>query len=325
MRIFAAAVCAVFVCAVSAHSVAAQSAVAKHRGIVSAAAVPAPTCSAGARLALSGRVASEGSVLLARLTAKTLVSGLKASWDGREAPFWQESGNGSAGGSRAWAGLLAVDLEKTPGTYTFELRTDDGGLSCSGSVRVIKGLFPTERLTVEKQFVEPNPEQAERAKAEGEKWSAIVATVTPKRLWTGAFRLPLDGVTTGGNFGRRRILNGQARSPHSGVDFPVPTGTPVHASQAGKVVLAEPLFFAGNTVIVDHGLGVYTFYLHLSAFAVKAGDSVEEGTVLGQVGATGRVTGPHLHWGVTIDRERVNGMDLVKVMKGHGESEEVRK
>src|SRR5207245_11699332 len=98
--------------------------------------------------------------------------------------------------------------------------------------------------------------------------------------WTGEFRVPLDGVTTGSNFGKRRILNGQPGSPHSGVDFPAPTGTSVHAAQNGRVVLAQELFFAGNTVVIDHRLGIYTFYEHLSQIDVNVGDDLESGQVL---------------------------------------------
>jgi murein DD-endopeptidase MepM/ murein hydrolase activator NlpD len=98
------------------------------------------------------------------------------------------------------------------------------------------------------------------------------------------------------------------------VDFPAPNGTPVHAAQSGRVVLAEELYFSGNTVIVDHGLGIYTFYGHFSETDVKLGDTVNAGTILGKVGATGRVTGPHLHWGLTVERARVNAVDIVKVL-----------
>jgi murein DD-endopeptidase MepM/ murein hydrolase activator NlpD len=140
---------------------------------------------------------------------------------------------------------------------------------------------------------------------------AIYDTVTPERLWDGKFRLPLKDVTTGGNFGRRRVLNGQARSPHSGVDFPAAAGTPVFASQNGKVVLAEELYYSGNTVVIDHGYGIYTMYCHLSKIGVAAGDAIKAGDELGQVGATGRVTGPHLHWALTIQHARVNGMQIV--------------
>jgi murein DD-endopeptidase MepM/ murein hydrolase activator NlpD len=107
------------------------------------------------------------------------------------------------------------------------------------------------------------------------------------------------------------VLNGVARSPHAGVDFPAPTGTAVFAPQAGKVVLAEDLYYSGNTIVIDHGFGIYTLYAHLSQFVAHAGDSVEAGTEIGKVGATGRVTGPHLHWGLTIDHARVNALQIV--------------
>jgi murein DD-endopeptidase MepM/ murein hydrolase activator NlpD len=199
--------------------------------------------------------------------------------------------------------------------------TKKGGdaVGCGAKVAVIAGRFPTENLKVENQFVEPNPEQAGRAKEEQLRLRAIYDTVTPDRLWKGKFLLPLEGARTGGNFGRRRVLNGQPGSPHSGVDFPAPTGTPVHATQTGRVVLAEALFFAGNTVVLDHGLGIYTLYGHLSKIGVGIGDEVEAGTELGKVGATGRVTGPHLHWGLAVNRQRVNAMELVRVLGASGE------
>src|SRR5439155_9987590 len=136
-------------------------------------------------------------------------------------------------------------------------------VNCSVKVAVGRGQFATEKLQVEKQFVEPNPEQIKRADQERQKLRDIFDRATPERLWDGKFRVPLDGVTSGTNFGKRRILNGNPGSPHSGVDLPGTTGTPVHAAQKGRVVLAEELFFAGNAVVVDHGLGFYTFYGHL--------------------------------------------------------------
>jgi murein DD-endopeptidase MepM/ murein hydrolase activator NlpD len=174
------------------------------------------------------------------------------------------------------------------------------------------GKFPTERLKVEKQFVQPDPQQQQRAEEDQKKMRAIYDTVTPERLWDGKFHLPLKGVTTGGNFGRRRILNGEARSPHAGVDFPAATGTPVLASQSGRVVLAEELYYSGNTVVLDHGYGIYTLYAHLSEIGVHPGDMVKTGMELGKVVATGRVTGPHLHWGLTIDHARVNAMEIAQ-------------
>src|SRR5207245_7326270 len=214
-------------------------------------------------------------------------------------------------------GLLGVDLEKAPGEYELKIsgQTARGEkVNCSVKVAVAKGQFATEKLQVEKQFVEPSPGQIKRADEERQKLRDIFDKATPERLWDGKFRVPLDGVTSGTNFGKRRILNGNPGSPHSGVDLPGTTGTPVHAAQKGRVVLAEELFFAGNAVVVDHGLGIYTFYGHLSEIDVKVGDVLESGAQLGKVGATGRVTGPHLHWGLTVERARINPMQIVKLL-----------
>ncbi|HET8921673.1 MAG TPA: M23 family metallopeptidase [Candidatus Acidoferrum sp.] len=237
---------------------------------------------------------------------------VKADWDGRTIPFWQQEGSAPIEN-----GLVGVDLEKAPGKYELKVTAQSASsakVACSVMLVVKTGRFATEKLQVEKQFVEPSPEQIQRADEERKKLREIFARVTPERLWNGAFRIPLDGATSGTNFGRRRILNGQPGSPHSGADFPATTGTLVHAAQAGRVVLAEELFFAGNAVVVDHGLGIYTFYGHLSEIAVKEGDAVEAGAILGKVGATGRVTGPHLHWGLTVERARVNPVQIVRLL-----------
>ena len=270
------------------------------------------TCTPGTTLRLSAPESSQGSLLLIEVkSAKPLVE-VQGDWDGRSVPFWREVAS-----EAQRKGLLAVDLEKAPGEYELKVtgQTADGEImSCSAMVTVKKGLFTTEKLQVEKQFVEPSPEQIKRANEERQKLRDIFDRVTPERLWDGNFRIPLDGVTTGSNFGKRRILNGNPGSPHTGVDFPAATGTAVRATQRGRVALAEELFFAGNTVVLDHGLGIYSFYGHLSEIGVKAGDALETGAVLGKVGATGRVTGPHLHWGLTVERARVNPLLLVKLL-----------
>ncbi len=272
----------------------------------------AGSCTAGTTLRLSAPEASQGSLLLIDIKSTKPLAEVQGDWEGRSVPIWQE-----ATSEKQRKGLLAVDLEKTPGEYELKVtgQTADGEImSCSAMVTVKKGLFTTEKLQVEKQFVEPSPEQIKRANEERQKLRDIFDRVTPERLWEGNFRIPLDGVTTGSNFGKRRILNGNPGSPHTGMDFPAATGTPVRATQRGRVALAEELFFAGNTVVLDHGLGIYSFYGHLSEIGVKAGDALETGAVLGKVGATGRVTGPHLHWGLTVERARVNPLLLVKLL-----------
>lgn len=267
-------------------------------------------CGNGLTLKLSAAAAAQGSLLLGEVVGPMGLTGMKADFNGREIPLWSE-------GEKAATlhGLIGVDLETKPGKYEWKVSWQDAkgmAVSCSADVSVRAGKFLTEHLKVEKQFVEPNPEQEKRAADDQKKMKAIYDTVTPERLWQGKFRIPLNGVTTGGNFGRRRVLNGQSRSPHAGVDFPAASGTPVFAAQAGKVVLAEGLYYSGNTVVIDHGYGIYTMYAHLSEIEVHAGDAVKLSDEIGKVGATGRVTGPHLHWGLTVDHARVNALNIAQ-------------
>jgi murein DD-endopeptidase MepM/ murein hydrolase activator NlpD len=271
-------------------------------------------CGEGVQLRVSAATPAQGTLLIAEVRSPDILSGVAGKWTDRDITFWQATGAGVPKGVSVWRALLGVDLEQAAGDYKFSVTgksSNGNSVGCEASIAVRSGKFPTERLKVAPNFVEPNPEQAAKAAEDQKKLRAIYSTVTPEKLWTGAFRIPLDGVKTGGNFGKRRVLNGKSSTPHSGVDLPSPTGTPVHAAQSGRVVLAEELYFAGNTVVIDHGYGVYTLYGHFSEVDAKVGDEVKVGDVIGKVGATGRVTGPHLHWGLEVDRARVNAMEIV--------------
>src|SRR6202158_1012304 len=268
-------------------------------------------------LHLSSPDPAQGSLLLLELRSATQpVAEIRATWDNREIPFWQEP-KPDEKSPDVWRALLGVDLELKPENYPLTLTAKTASaeeISCSATIDVKEAKFATESLKVAPNFVEPNPEQLARAEAERQRLRAIFATITPDRLWDGRFHYPLAGVTTGGNFGKRRILNGKAGSPHGGVDFPAPAGTPVYAAQRGRVVLAGPLYFSGNTVVLDHGLGLYTLYAHFESISVQPGDLVDTGALLGKVGATGRVTGPHLHWGATVNRARTNPLQLISLL-----------
>ncbi|MCU1337887.1 MAG: zinc metalloendopeptidase [Bryobacterales bacterium] len=274
-------------------------------------------CGHSLTLQLSSPDPTQGSLLLLELRSATQpVSEIKATWDKREIPFWQQPKTNEKS-PNVWHALLGVDLELKPENYplTLTAKTESAEpIPCTATIDVKEGKFATESLKVAPNFVEPNPEQLARSEAERQRLRAIFATITPDRLWDGSFHYPLTGITTGGNFGKRRILNGKAGSPHGGVDFPAPAGTPVYAAQRGRVVLAEPLYFSGNTVILDHGLGLYTFYAHFESISVQAGDLVDTGALLGKVGATGRVTGPHLHWAATVNRARTNPIQLISLL-----------
>lgn len=274
-------------------------------------AAPPHDCGHGVSLRLTTSTAAQGSLLEAEIRGAAQLAGLKAEWTGHELPLWVDAKYKGVQHT-----LLGVDLDQVPAKYDLKLTAPlPGGdsFACSVEISVKAGKFPVEKLTVAKQFVEPNPEEVARANQERQHLREIFSTVTPERLWQGAFRVPLDGARNAKNFGRRRVLNGEPGSPHSGVDFPAAAGTPIHAAQRGRVVLAEELFFSGNTVVIDHGLGVYTFYGHMESLAVAVGDGLEKGALLGKVGATGRVTGPHLHWGLTVNQARVNPLQILSL------------
>ena len=173
--------------------------------------------------------------------------------------------------------------------------------------------FATRRLTVAPEYVSPPEHVLARIQRESQRTAEIFRTQTPERRWQGAFLAPVPGKATS-SFGRRSVFNDQPRSPHSGADFRASEGTPVKAPNAGTVVLASDLYFSGNCVILDHGLGLYSFFAHLSGFAVAEGDVVAPGDVVGYVGATGRVTGPHLHWTVRLNTSRVDPLSLMAVL-----------
>lgn len=271
----------------------------------------ASDCGNGVTLALSSSTETQGNLMELTVRSAQPLSELKGSWAEHEISFWSDERKEST--RRAFVG---VDLERAPGKYTLALEAKLAGgeaIRCSAVVDVSAGHFAVEKLSLPEKYVEPRAADLERANRERTRLKEIFAPITAERLWRGRFRLPLDGDFHGANFGRRRVLNGEPGSPHTGVDFPAPAGTPIHAAQRGIVVLAEELFFSGNTVIIDHGLGIYTFYGHMESLAVREGDAVEAGAVLGRVGATGRATGPHLHWGLTVNQARVNPLDIVRL------------
>ena len=211
--------------------------------------------------------------------------------------------------------LIGIDLNQEPGTYALKLSLifgDGRRAERERAITIKPKEFPVEKLWVEEKFVTPPPEVQERIARESELLKTVYEIFTPQWLGSGKFIVPTEGEVNS-NFGKRRIFNNKPRSPHSGVDISSPLGTPVNASNSGRVVLATELYFAGQTVIIDHGLGVFSLYLHFSRIMTERGNFVEKGDVIGEVGATGRVTGPHLHWGVRILDCRVDPLALVRL------------
>ena len=269
-------------------------------------------CGNDVELRLSSSESSQGSLVLVEVLSASPLAELKADWLGQMLRFWRDSTP-----ENVYQALLGIDLEQRAGVFPLTLAAQlksGERIACSARVSVRAGHFTVERVRVVRRFVELSPKDLERAEQEGQRLRELCAQVTPERLWQGRFRLPVDGVQAAGNFGRRRFFNGQLRSPHSGEDFPAAGGVPVHAAQRGRVVLAEALFFSGNTVVLDHGLGLYTSYGHLGSIAVEVNSMVEAGVTLGDVGATGRVTGPHVHWAARLNQARVNPLHIVALL-----------
>ncbi len=209
--------------------------------------------------------------------------------------------------------FVGLDLGIKPGAYPvkiFILNSAGRWEAFERIITIASREFPVKKLWVEEQFVTPPPSMRERIKRESEILEAIYSRFSLEWLGEGRFIIPVEGKNFA-NFGERRIYNNQPRSSHGGVDISAPAGTPVKASNSGEVVLASNLYFSGKTVIIDHGLGLFTLYLHLSKFLVKRGNMVRKGEIVGEVGATGRVTGPHLHWGVKISRSRIDPSSLL--------------
>jgi murein DD-endopeptidase MepM/ murein hydrolase activator NlpD len=164
---------------------------------------------------------------------------------------------------------------------------------------IARGKYPKiqVKLSVEGKFTEPSPEQQKQIEEGQQVKKDYLNRVTPERDWSGQFTEPAKAEISD-VFGSQRVFNGKTSSPHLGLDFRVPSGTPVAAMNDGTVLLARPLYFEGNFVVLDHGQGLLTMYMHLSEFKVKEGDQVKRGQTIGLSGGTGRATGPHLHVGV---------------------------
>jgi len=218
-----------------------------------------------------------------------------------------------AGGQAA---VVGIDLETKPGALPWRLAVLEPGLEprgLGGHLTVHKRDFAVQHLTLPRGMVDLNPETERRATAEGERLATLYRTITPERLWRGGFVRPVAGSEPATGFGARRVINGQPRSPHSGADYAAPRGTPVVAVNSGRVAVVGDFFFPGRLVALDHGLGVYTLYFHLDSVAVVDGEVVERAQVLGTVGATGRATGPHLHFGAIVGTARVDPTALLKL------------
>jgi murein DD-endopeptidase MepM/ murein hydrolase activator NlpD len=252
-----------------------------------------------------------GSPVIFRVASPAGLSSLSGSWLGHEVFFSLEAK------SKTWYGIAAVSLETPAGSYPLLLNgTTAGGteISFERKISIRAAKYPTITVTVSKKFTEPSPEELQRINQERELKHELFSRVEPEREWSGRFLAPVEARVSD-VFGTRRTFNGKVQSMHQGLDYAVPQGTAVSALNRGTVLLARPLFFEGNCVVLDHGQGLLTLYMHLSELMVKEGDQVARGQEIGLSGGTGRATGPHLHvavrWqGVYLNPATLLALDL---------------
>jgi len=253
---------------------------------------------------LSGK---QGEILYLKLKIEDHPGSVVGTWHDRHVPFFRISDS-------EFAALVGIDMADQPATVDFTIEINNPGAARQQSVRmtIVPEAFREQRLTLPKAQVDPDASSLKRIAAEREEVKAVFASSTSERLWTKGFMVPVEGVGTGA-FGSRRILNGQPRNQHTGEDIAAPLGTPIRATNTAVVKLVDDHFFSGTSVILDHGLGLYTMYSHLHTAIVKEGDSVQRGDIIGTVGKSGRATGPHLHWGAWLNGSRVNPFSLTKL------------
>lgn len=232
-----------------------------------------------------------GSPCLFRVKPDKPLKSLSGQWQGHRVFFDFDAGDGT------WYGFAGVELETEAGPQqlTLEYAFANGTRSSSRqAIPIGRGAYRNIALSVPKKFLEPDAETLARIKREQDLKQEVFRQISKDRLWSGEFSAPVSSVTTE-RFGTRRTFNGKLQSVHQGLDFRAASGTPIRAMNSGQVLLAQELFFEGGFVVVDHGQGLLTMYMHLSEFKVKEGDHLSKGQIIGLSGATGRATGPHLH------------------------------
>jgi len=257
---------------------------------------------AGARPAITVAPKKIGPGDIAVITVKDFVGVVEGSFNGKQLHF-----NPSKNSFQA---VVGIDLNTEPGTYPLEVAIN--GEKVLRNITIVTKKYPVQRLTLPEDMVVLSPENEARV-ARDQKKTASIWPVDSPRLWRGNFIDPLPGKKVGTPFGVRRIINTIPKNSHSGVDITADEGEPVRAPNDGVVVLVDAQFYSGNSVVLDHGQGIYTMFFHLSKSNVRHGQAVMKGDAIALVGSTGRSTGAHLHWGVRMQGAKVDPLELIKL------------
>ena len=256
----------------------------------------------------------QGDVFRIRLTAEG--GGVPSGdFQGEGVAFYpRENGKG-------YEALMGADLECPAGVYPLNI-TAGGGSGVSSRVfqiEVVRAFFGVQRITLPPELVHLDPQSLKRVKEEKRRMEALWAVRGENRRWHGEFLAPVEGKINA-FFGVRRILNDARRGRHNGIDIKARQGEKVLCPNDGRVVMVDELFFGGKTVVVDHGQRLFSFYMHLDRVAIRMNQETRKGDIIGTVGASGRATGPHLHWGVRLNGARVDPLSLMETTTNDGET-----
>jgi murein DD-endopeptidase MepM/ murein hydrolase activator NlpD len=271
---------------------------------------PAPSATAASELQVDvrSRAVRPGEVLAIGVQAPETVTAVNASLGDRAIPMWRVS-------PRTWRGVAGLDVEQPPGPLALAITAtaaQGARLARTLPLDVQPGSFAERHLNVAPRFVDPPESERPRIEREAVRLHAIYDSISTARS-PGPFVPPVPHRRSS-PFGSRSVFNGQARDRHAGLDFASPAGAEIRAPAAGRVALVAPLYFTGNTVVLDHGYGVYSILAHLQRTMVVEGQVVARGARLGTVGATGRATAPHLHWSVRMGSTRVDPAAVLDVL-----------
>ena len=261
---------------------------------------------------------SPGEAVIVEVDAGDSLASLEGQALARHIVFWSE-------GAGRYRGLLGFDREDPPGAYvlTLRFRRKDGGLdSLTSELAVREKDFGVARLRTPGGTKKPSEETLARIRKERATVDSLLSAQTPERLWEEPFTAPLARLTVTGDFGTGRIINGTGASPHGGLDLRGERGTPIVASNDGIVALTADHYFAGRSIYLDHGAGLYSMYFHCEDILVRQGERVKRGQTIGTVGMSGRATGPHLHWAFTLGRARVDPLSVLSLPVKRREGEE---
>jgi murein DD-endopeptidase MepM/ murein hydrolase activator NlpD len=250
-----------------------------------------------------------GSPILFEINSPLSLKSISAKWMDRDVFFSFDPRQ------KIWFGIAGVSLETRQGKYSLILTAHTSGnneISINRAIEIGKGKYRHIAVNVAKQFTEPSSQQLVEIKQERELKQGVFSHLNPEQEWQGNFAPPVTA-TISDVFGTARVFNGETQSMHQGLDYAVPSGTPVEALNRGNVLLARPLFFEGNFIVIDHGQGLLSLYMHLSKLEVKEGDQVSKGQEIALSGGTGRATGPHLHVAVRWQGIYVNPATLMSL------------